>query len=137
MKHLRNPQDLLMRIVCLLTSLGAGSGMYYDQAVRYVKSNVDVYSAPCRFSMKITKNYWSYRKNNHIFEILIKFYLRKVTSCFTCRAKYFNLKFGMYTDDNHKSLYVKFQINTCCIYWDKAENQSCTSISISCWESIS
>ena len=34
----------------------------------------------------LRKNYWSYRKNNYIFGILTKFYLRKVTSYFTCRA---------------------------------------------------
>ena len=35
----------------------------------------------------LRKNYWSYRKNNYIFGILTKFYLRKVTSYFTCRSK--------------------------------------------------
>ena len=69
----------------LITSLGAGTIIYNYQTVRYVISDVDVYLAPCRF-LTITKNYWSYRKNNYIFGILTKFYLRKVTSYFTCRA---------------------------------------------------
>ena len=34
----------------------------------------------------LRKNYWSYRNNSYIFGILTKFYLRKVTSYFTCRA---------------------------------------------------
>ena len=49
LKHLCNRHNLPQTIVYLITSLGAGTIIYNDQTVRDVISDVDVYSAPCRF----------------------------------------------------------------------------------------
>ena len=54
LKHLCNRHNLPQTIVYLITSLGAGTIIYDYQTVRYVISDVDVYSAPCRYLM-ITK----------------------------------------------------------------------------------